>query len=328
MLFPNASANETWPIYESDSDRQSSATVQLPENDRLVEQVDSSHDVTVDRSSRQVKNVAIAGTVSRNGYRYAVDALRRAVPLYAGRPVFLDHSTDPEQPQTRSTRDLVGTLESVRFAAIGRNDEEGTIRGDIRVLDTESGRTFLALCESNEPGVGMSHVVMARRSEDGSVVESIEKVVSVDAVMFPATTSRLSEQKTGGDLCGDESATNELLSTELVESHADCDECRGRISDLEAERDQLRVENERLVVEARVVGREKMLAESGLPASAVSIVFREAVLDANDEETARRLIDDRAALVRETAVTGPTSDPRVERVDRHDGFAETIRGRR
>lgn len=170
--------------------------------------------------------------------------------------------------------------------------------------------------------------MMARRSEDGAVVESIERVVSVDAVMFPATTSRLSEQATGEDCCGGESGTNESLSTDFVESHADCEECRGQISDLKAERDQLRVENERLVVDARVVVREKMLAESGLPASAVSIVFREAVLDANNEEAVRRLIDDRAALVRETMVAGPMSDPRVEHVDRDDGFAETIRGRR
>ena len=62
-----------------------------------------------------------------------------------------------------------------------------------QVLDTESGRTFLALIESDTPGVGMSHVVMAERSRDGETVERIHDVISVDAVVNPATTTTFHE---------------------------------------------------------------------------------------------------------------------------------------
>src|SRR5690606_29164537 len=71
--------------------------------------------------------------------------------------------------------------------------ESGRIRGDIRVLDTDSGRTFLALAESNAPGVGMSHVVLAERSQPDGTVDRIHDVVSVDAVVFPATTRTFRE---------------------------------------------------------------------------------------------------------------------------------------
>src|SRR5690606_35903290 len=42
--------------------------------------------------------------------------------------------------------------------------------------------------------VGMSHVVLAMRSADKQVVERIEEVISVDAVVFPATTVTFQEQ--------------------------------------------------------------------------------------------------------------------------------------
>ncbi len=149
----------------------------------LSERISDWHSaLEVDSSARLVRNVALTGRDSRNGYRYSEVALRTALPLYDHKPVFLDHAADRSRPHDRSTRDLVGTVINPRF-------EAGRIRGDIRVLDTDSGRTFLALATSDAPGVGMSHVVLARRSADGATVESIEDVVSVDAVINPATTT-------------------------------------------------------------------------------------------------------------------------------------------
>lgn len=304
MLFTQA-ADGDWPTFESTTDTLTQPSV-VPT--RLREQLVPSRSLQVDRDARLVRNVAITGCVSRNGYRYTSEALSAAVPLYDGRPVFLDHANDPDRPRSRSTRDLVGTLESVRYVPSTSEDDAalnptGMIRGDIRVLDTESGRTFLALCESNEPGVGMSHVVLARRSDDGSLVESIEKVISVDAVMFPATTTRLSESSL--DDC--------------------CVECERRLAIVETERDQLRSDLERLNEAVRIAGRERQLAESGLPRSAISIVFRETVLAAESEVEAERLIRDRVALVRET-VSQPTSEARDSAPAQDRGFVTAIRG--
>gem|GEM_PF-1222028 len=143
-------------------------------------------DVLIDTDSRVVRNVALSGTKSKNGYRYRAKALRKAIPLYENKPVFLDHATSASRPFERSTRDLVGSVVHVRF-------EDGRLRGDIQTLDTESGKMFIALAESNHPAVGMSHVVLAQRSPNKKTVEKIHEVVSVDAVVFPATTSTFRE---------------------------------------------------------------------------------------------------------------------------------------
>jgi hypothetical protein len=158
---------------------------------RLREQVTDWRQLAeFDQPSRMMRNIALSGTESKNGYRYSEQALRRAVRLYDQKPVFLDHAEKPADAAARSTRDLVGSIVNPRF-------EEGRLRGDVRVLDTESGRTFLALAEGNSPGVGMSHVVLAQRSVDGAVVERIEEVISVDVVVRPATTSTFRESKDG-----------------------------------------------------------------------------------------------------------------------------------
>ena len=145
-------------------------------------------DVLVDQSRRIVHNIAWTGRDSKNGYRYSEQALRQAVSLYENKPVFLDHAANISRPHERSTRDLAGSIVNPRY-------EEGRIRSDIQLLDTEAGRTFLALAESKSPAVGMSHVVLAERSGDRSVVEVIHDVVSIDAVVFPATTSTFSESQ-------------------------------------------------------------------------------------------------------------------------------------
>ena len=145
-----------------------------------------STEIEIDRSQRLVRNIALTGRKSRNGYEYTPEALRGAIGLYEHKPVFLDHAARANRPFDRSTRDLVGSIVDTRF-------EQGRIRGNIKVLDTEAGRTFLALTEANEIPVGMSHVVLARRSADRKQVESIEEVVSVDAVIYPATTDNFRE---------------------------------------------------------------------------------------------------------------------------------------
>lgn len=142
--------------------------------------------LTIERDQRILKGIALVGPSSRNGYVYSEAALQGAVSLYEGRPVFLDHPADRTQPNNRSTKDLAGTIRNARF-------EAGRIRGDVHALDTDSGRTLLAIAESNPPGVGMSHVAAATRSKDGKTVESIQQVVSVDVVIGPATTSTFRE---------------------------------------------------------------------------------------------------------------------------------------
>ncbi|MEM1060985.1 MAG: hypothetical protein AAF532_02850 [Planctomycetota bacterium] len=143
--------------------------------------------VRVDRDRRLISDVALAGLRSRNGYVYAADALQAAVPLYEGKPVFLDHGERVGRPRERSARDLAGHIRNARFVG-------GRLRGDVATLETEAGRTLLALADGDVDGVGMSHVVLADRDAGGETVTSIREVVSVDAVVFPATTSTFRER--------------------------------------------------------------------------------------------------------------------------------------
>ncbi len=111
----------------------------MPAPDQVVCQSLTEHvkdwntgEARIDRENRLVKNVALTGKESQNGYRYAEQALIDGLPLYENKPVFLDHAPSRAQPHQRSTRDLVGSVINVRY-------EAGRVRGDIRVIDTEAG---------------------------------------------------------------------------------------------------------------------------------------------------------------------------------------------
>lgn len=143
----------------------------------------------VDREKRLVENVCLLSAVSKNGYEYSDAARKQVVPLYANRPVYLDHA---ENPAKRSIRELAGRVVNPRIS-------EGKPYGDIKVARGGAGDTFLSLAEdqAEDPDwcdVGMSHVVKGRKSKNGKVVEAIEQVLSVDLVAGPATTTNLREK--------------------------------------------------------------------------------------------------------------------------------------
>ena len=245
---------------------------------RLTERCDDwNRHLDIDASNRMVRNVALSGIESRNGYRYAAEALQQAVALYADKPVFLDHAPDPARPRERSTRDLVGSIVNPRF-------EETRIRGDIKVLETDSGQTFLKLIEAQTPGVGMSHVVLAERSRDGKRVDAIKDVISVDAVVNPATTTTFRES----------------LDDRHETSDGDA-QLQAEISALTTEREQLRQElaelKDQLCQHEQQRAVETLLQESQLPLEAVSESFLRQLREASGEQLRRELIQDRQALL-------------------------------
>jgi len=238
---------------------------------------DWSRSVTVDTERRCVRDVALTGIHSKNGYRYSESVLQNAIPLYNEKPVFLDHATDRTRPHERSTRDLVGTVENARF-------EEGRIRGDIRVLDTDSGRTFFELVEADSPGVGMSHVVIAERSQSGTEVIRIKNVLSVDAVINPATTTTFHEATSPCLKC-DTTAT--LLDEKLAAMTAERDNLLHEIATLKSSFETLDREHE----------VQLLLHESALPAEAISETFLGQLQQADSSEQRHQLIQDRMTLI-------------------------------
>lgn len=141
-------------------------------------------EAAVARAENLVRGVALLGPQSRNGYHYTAAAMEAAVPLYQSRPLFIDH---PDQgPTQRKLRDFAGQVLNPRF-------ENQRLRGDLRLLGPNAP-WLLDLIEAAPAEVGLSHVILGRRSSDGSRVERIDKVVSVDIVAFPATTQTFKEQ--------------------------------------------------------------------------------------------------------------------------------------
>ncbi len=250
----------------------------------------------VDAVERVVRNVVLSGAVSKNGHRYTPEALQQAAVLYARKPVFLDHAPNAARPFERSTRDLVGTILEARF-------EEGRVRGDIQVLDTEAGRTFLALIEARQPAVGMSHVVLAQRGANPQIVEKIHDVVSVDAVVFPATTQGLRE------------------------SHADDERVRLLQEQLRETADEVIKLREALAAREGQFEIETLLATSGLPEYAMTPQFREQLQRTPDAAQRRQWIQERLKLVQRLEPPGVSSRPRgVAREPENQAFIRAVRG--
>jgi hypothetical protein len=284
--------------------------------------------------------------------------LRNAARLYDHKPVFLDHADRPGGTSNRSTRDLVGSIVNSRF-------EDGRVRSDVRVLDTESGRTFLALAEENTPGVGMSHVVLAHRSADGATVERIDDVLSVDVVVKPATTTTIRESDQNGaaadptDARRDEApvATREGLPPSRDASIADRLEWLvEQISELRRECHNLRstknppsdpatataqdeagpcMEAAPSPVEGHTRdspptgGIDELLREAHLPHFAVTDVFRESLRLAADDSSRRRLITDRRELLEQAGRSRARSMERSDGAARQGraAFVAAVRGR-
>jgi hypothetical protein len=289
------------------------------------------HELRVDREAGIIRGVKLLGLASRNGRRYRETALEGAVSLYEGAKVNINHPKGhPLSP--RDYQDRLGIVRGVAFRA-----GDGLF-GDLHFNPKHALSEQLMWDAEHAPqNVGMSHNVLARTSRSGSdtVVEAITKVRSIDLVADPATTSGLYEQAEAsavgeqrdhrsGGARGVPDQLKTLTATPLPHySTAPLDaltleELRLHRPDLlrEVERgfapqvDELRRQlDEALAREQASQRRQRiceLLQEHGLPLPAgdkgsrriVSDEFVEALMKAVDEPAIRRLVRERADLVR------------------------------
>ncbi|MFO1022592.1 MAG: hypothetical protein U0903_18130 [Planctomycetales bacterium] len=165
------------------------------------------------------------------------------------------------------------------------------MRGDIQVLGTEAGETFLALVESDAPAVGMSHVVRVERGSDPKVIESIQEVISVDAVVYPATTTtfRESVQETDQHALLELNEQIQELQQRLTLAEEERDRLQGVVRELSATREKRQAESE----------VEGLLRRSGLPGYAVTKVLRDILTEQKSPQGRKQVIDDRWEVVRQ-----------------------------
>lgn len=292
--------------------------------------------VRVDRQASVLRGVKLLGLTSRNRRRYREAALRKAMHLYEGAKVNVDHPKgDPLGP--RAYRDRLGVLREVKlragdglYAALHFNPKH-PLAGQL-VWDAEH----------SPDNVGLSHNVLTRTSKDsgGVVVESIDRVQSVDLVADPATTSGLFEQVQNDPSAQTwDALTLEQLALHRPDLYAEiAREHREQIDRQEAKLVELQSEN--AMVERRALIR-RLLMEHKLPLPdesdltkrhVTSDAFIESLEEAVDQQAVERLVVDRAMAVREAADSAALSreqqfvGPVAAAVDTA-GFVAAVTGR-
>ncbi|MGQ9504228.1 MAG: hypothetical protein ACUVQG_03845 [Thermogutta sp.] len=148
--------------------------------------------IKVDAQAGVIHGVKVLGLTSRNGRRYSEQALQQAVPLYEGAKVNINHPKgDAAAP--RDYRDRLGFL-----CAVCYREGEGLF-ADLHFNPKHDVAERLIWDAEHAPqNVGLSHNVLAHIEHRGEtpVVTEIHRVLSVDLVADPATTSGLFESLT------------------------------------------------------------------------------------------------------------------------------------
>lgn len=309
----------------------------------LQEYVDSgSQRLRVDRSAGVIRGVKLLGLNSRNGRRYVEDALSSAIGLYEGAKVNINHPKGhPLSP--RDYQDRLGVVRGVEFRA-----GEGLF-GDLHFNPKHSLSEQLVWDAEHAPqNVGMSHNVLARTKRDGdeTVVEAITKVQSIDLVADPATTNGLYEHAEADSV----PASWGTLTLEQLKRH--CPELileveqtyESQLTEMRSRLDEMIAKEQASLRRERIA---ELLEEFGLPLpgqsakSADAIVsdqFMQSLMQASNETALRRLVEERAHLVRfatqwnggrrprsrdQVAVASTVNGSRVQSAAE---FAATLRG--
>jgi hypothetical protein len=281
----------------------------------LQEYVDSRHErLRVDRTAGVIRGVKLLGLSSRNGRRYREEALVDAVGLYEGAKVNMNHPKGhPLSP--RDYQDRLGVVRGVEFRA-----GEGLF-GDLHFNPKHALSEQLVWDAEHAPqNLGMSHNVLARVKRNGEEtdVEAITKVQSIDLVADPATTSGLYEhaEEHGSSV---ESREVEKKRSDAAFEALTLEELRHYRPDLvrelerphEAQLEQLRSRMEEMIAAQEAARRKanivQLLQEHDLPfpsndsdtdSQLICRQFVETLMRANDDEEVRRLVEERASLVR------------------------------
>lgn len=265
-----------------------------------------------------IRGVKILGLESTNRRTYLRSALAEAVARYEGAKVNVDHPRHGAQGP-RGYRDRLGVIRAARLEPQG-------IFADFHFNPKHSLAEQLLWDAQHAPhNLGFSHNVVALTSTRGgrTVVEAITHVHSVDLVADPATTHGLFEQSLSSQTEGDQVDITQITLDQIKAQRPDLVEALLLERSAEGGGEEAIRQGEELArlrhqvdryqaAEALAARRSQigeLLVESRLPAEAVSEPFIEQLLAA-DDAAARRLIEDRQALVQGIAAREERSRPK------------------
>ncbi|ANS03316.1 hypothetical protein [uncultured Mediterranean phage uvDeep-CGR2-KM19-C37] len=150
-----------------------------------------SPDLRVDPEAGIIHGVKILGSTSLNGRIYSRRAMHEAASMYEDIDVNIDHPIRTDPDAERCLIDGFGCLKGI-------NVREDGVYGDLHFLKShEHADVILERAKRMPQRFGLSHNADGHTARRGGteVVESIERVRSVDLVRNPATVSTLYESE-------------------------------------------------------------------------------------------------------------------------------------
>ncbi len=278
-------------------------------SEALLEYCDSRGlDLRIDAEVGVLRGVKVLGLASRNGRVYPGETLMKAVPLYEGAKVNVNHPAgNPRGP--RDYRDRIGMIRNVAARP------EAGLFADFHFNPKHPLAEQLAWDAKHAPeNVGFSHNVEARVARRGQewIVEEILTVQGVDLVADPATTRGLFEEL---QRTSHEPAWEAITAAELQDHRPDLAAMLTQAVQEELSAARAEVEGLRLAA----AGRERelriraLLREHGLPQpetetpwgkALVSETFWRSLLAAPDDAALVRQIAERATLIERMGAFG------------------------
>ncbi len=162
-----------------------------PETVTLHESTFSDMSQKIDEANGIIRDVKVLGIESKNGYTYPLAAQRKAVSLFEGAEVNIDHSPREAALKSRVMIEGWGVIRNPRVK------DDGTY-GDLHYLKThqETERNLERIRKGFRVGLSpVSEVILKSPRGGKPYVEEIVNVVSVDFVRRPATTTNLFESE-------------------------------------------------------------------------------------------------------------------------------------
>ena len=310
-------------------------------------------DVKLDKENHKIMGVSILRKTSENcsfakgsGRTYSDKAMQSVANLVEGKKAYMDHTTEKAMQDSRGVRsikDLFGFYENGRLV-------DGIARADLVYL-TNHATWVEPLVEQMSDKIGESiHAYgpsVYDKQTGREIVEDVTLLQSVDLVTEPGSTLNLFESGVAAEYNDEEVEIVELDSLtleELKESRSDLvqsltDDITARVkaeivdadntkalqesvSGLKAENKKLKEDLDVYQVKDAVAEREgKILAhiaESKIDEELVSEIFMQSLCEAKDEETVKKLIEDRKELMSAKSKKKGVKDMGDERIDDDD----------
>lgn len=145
----------------------------------------------IDETNHVIKHVKVVGLKSKHGYEYTLESLRNAAPMYEGVRVFVGHPTNKNDLRSGSYGERIGVIRNFTVESDGGY-------GDLHYNPHHPQAAQLVYDVKHNPEVlGLSHHAFTTPGMRGGkrVIESIDKVNSVDLVNAPATTRGVFESE-------------------------------------------------------------------------------------------------------------------------------------